>query len=67
MKFAGIALIIFALVDFIGSYSGFDLWGSMGISLPDIIWQYSAFIEGGIGYFLLQMANTSAEPQPEVE
>ncbi len=65
MKFIGIALIIFALVDFIGSYAGFDLWGSMGISLPDVVWQYSAFIEGGIGLFLMKIADQSSAAQTE--
>lgn len=56
---------IFGAIDFIGSFTGFDLWGSIGIYLPDIIWQYSAYIEMLAGYLLFKAArsNNSAESQ----
>ncbi|MGI0117954.1 hypothetical protein [Zooshikella sp. RANM57] len=60
MKFIGIILILFGLVDLVGSYSGFDVWGeSIGIQLPEIIWRFSAYIELGLGYFLFKTGSSS--------
>ena len=35
LKIVGAILVIFGLVDLIGSFAGFDLWGTLGIVLPD--------------------------------
>jgi len=48
----GLFFLIFGLVDVIGSYSGFDLWGAMGIELPIIIWMLTGYIELGIAFIL---------------
>lgn len=50
MKIVGILIILFGIVDLIGSFTGFDLWGTIGIELPELIWRYSAYIEIAIGY-----------------
>ena len=55
MKIVGILIILFGVVDFIGSYAGFDLWGIIGVPLPDIVWQYSAYIEMLIGYGIMSL------------
>ena len=41
-------MLIFALVDLIGSYIGFDLWVSMGFNLPGWLWSVSSIIEFAI-------------------
>ena len=57
MKILGILIIAIGLVDLIGSYIGFDLWGGfIGVELPDILWKYSSFIEIGLGYFIMNYA-----------
>lgn len=57
MKILGFFLIAFGLVDLIGSYADFDLWGGfLGIQLPDTVWQYSSFIEMGLGYALVSLS-----------
>jgi len=53
MKIVGILIILFGLVDLIGSFTGFDLWGTIGIQLPEMIWKYSAYIEIAIGYGIM--------------
>ncbi len=58
MKIIGILFIIFGAVDLIGSYTGFDLWGTIGIQLPDAIWKYSSFIELGLGFFLMNLGSS---------
>ena len=63
MKIIGALLIIFGLVDLIGSYTEFDLWGTIGIVLPDLLWRYSSFIEIGLGYFLFNLASKKAAPE----
>ena len=65
MKIAGIFLIIFGLVDLIGSYTGFDLWGSMGIILPDALWTYSSYIELIGGYLLFNMGSSASDEVTE--
>ena len=52
-KLVGMFLLGFAIVDFGGSWVGFDLWGTIGIPLPGFLWSYSAIIEGGIAGLLL--------------
>ena len=57
MKIVGILLIVFGLVDFIGSWLDFDLWGTMGVELPRVIHRFSAYIEIALGYFLFQLGS----------
>ena len=62
MKILGILLILFGLVDLVGSFTGFDLWGGfLGVQLPELVWKYSSYIEILIGYFLFNMGSKSAE------
>ena len=37
MKIVGILIILFGVVDLMGSFTGFDLWGLIGIQLPDLV------------------------------
>lgn len=54
-------LIVFGLVDLIGSFAQFDLWGTIGIQLPEIIWSFSAYIEIALGIFLCKLGFSSPE------
>jgi|LWDU01.1.fsa_nt_gi hypothetical protein len=57
MKIIGILLIALGLVDLIGSYNDFDLWGGfLGVNLPDFLWQISSYIEIGLGYFIMSLS-----------
>lgn len=61
MKIVGIIVIVIGLVDLIGSYMSFDLWGGfIGVELPDILWQYSSYIELLLGYFLFNQGSKKA-------
>jgi len=58
MKILGIFIIVFGLVDMIGSYADFDLWGGfLGVELPEIIWKFSAYAEIAIGYGLMSLGS----------
>ncbi|MBS9777260.1 MAG: hypothetical protein KGV50_00725 [Gammaproteobacteria bacterium] len=59
----GALLFIFGIVDFGGSYADFDLWGEIGIQLPDVIWKYSAYIEMAIGAVLFSLGKDSDEDE----
>ena len=48
-------LVVFGLVDLFGSFAQFDLWGTLGVQLPDAIWQFSAYIELALGVFLFRV------------
>jgi len=70
MKILGLLLIVFGVVDLVGSYAEFDLWGGfIGVQLPEVIWKYSSFIEMGLGYFLFNLSknNSSSEASSEAE
>lgn len=62
MKIAGIILIAIGLIDLLGSYAGFDLWGEfLHIQLPDLLWNYSHFIEIAAGYGLMTLGDSGDE------
>ena len=62
MKILGIILIAFGLVDLLGSYAEFDLWGGfLGIDLPEMLWKFSSYIELIIGYALFNFSSNSEE------
>ena len=57
-------VILFGLVDLIGSYVDFDLWGGfMGVELPDIVWQFSSYAEIGIGYLIISLGSDEIEEE----
>jgi len=58
LKIIGILLMAFGATDLIGSYAGFDLWGTLGVQLPDAIWKYSSYIELGLGYVLMKLGSS---------
>ena len=55
MKILAFIIIAFGLADVGLSWVGIDVWGTMGVTLPDVIWSYSGFIEMAIGYGLLKL------------
>lgn len=62
MMAVGGALCLFGLVDFIGSFAGFDLWGGfLGIQLPETLWKFSAYLELIAGYFIFKTGMASSE------
>ena len=68
MKIAGFILIAIGLVDLIGSYAGFDLWGGfLGINLPEFLWKISSYIELAIGYGLIKLGSNDSEAVTETE
>lgn len=68
MKILGIIIIAFGLVDLIGSYTGFDLWGGfIGVDLPEVLWNYSSYIEMALGYFVMSIGSDDTEGEAAVE
>jgi len=63
VKLVGILFVVFGIVDLIGSYTGFDLWGTLGIKLPDLLWQYSHFIAIGIGAVLFSIGSAGDDDE----
>jgi hypothetical protein len=55
MKIIGYLLVAFGFVDFIGGFTGLDVWKDwFHITLPGILWNLSPYIEMTIGYFLIK-------------
>ncbi|GAA5218507.1 hypothetical protein ACFSJ3_08145 [Corallincola platygyrae] len=69
LKIVGALLVVFGLVDIIGSFAGFDLWGEfIGVQLPDLLWKYSAYLEIALGYFMFKLSGgTSTQEEAEAE
>ena len=64
MKILGYILIVVGVVDFGGSFVGFDLWLEVfGINLTGILYQFSALIVGGIGYALVRAGSQETEQE----
>ena len=64
LKTLGIILIAFGLIDLIGSFAGLDVWTEwINISLPELIWMFTAYIEIGLGYFLLKLGSPQVEEE----
>ena len=62
LKIIGGLLVAFGLVDMIGSFTGLDVWGEwIGVEFPEAIWSFTAYIEIGIGYFLLKLGSNETE------
>ena len=64
-KIVGILLIVFGLVDLIGSFLGFDLWGTIGIQSPEIVWRYSSYIEIVAGYVIMNLGGSDDDEAAE--
>ena len=64
-KIVGILLIVFGLVDLIGSFLEFDLWGTIGIQLPEIVWRYSSYIEIVAGYVIMNLGGSDDDEAAE--
>lgn len=64
MAIIGGLLILFGIVDLVGSFAGFDVWGDwIGVSLPEVIWRFTAWIEIGLGYVLIKAGSGEAAPE----
>jgi len=64
LKIIGALLVVFGVVDLAGSFAGFDLWGTLGVTLPELLWKYSAYLEIGAGALLFNLAG-SKQPAEE--
>lgn len=66
MKLIGGLIIAFGLLDLIGSFTGLDVWGEwIGVTLPEVIWKYTSFIEIGIGYALFNLGSSESAEEAE--
>ena len=65
VKIIGAIIFLFGVVDIGGSYMDFDLWGKIGIQLPEILWKYSSYIELALGAFLFSMGSDKDEATEE--
>ncbi len=60
-KIIGGALIAWAILDFGLSYMGTDVWLDwLGVQLPELIYRFSAIIEGVIGFFLWNLGSSGS-------
>lgn len=68
LKITGIIVIAIGLIDLVGSYAGFDLWGEfIGVQLPEFLWKFSSYIEMGLGYGIMTLGSKSTEAEAVAE
>ncbi len=68
MKYLGILIILFGLVDMAGSYMDFDLWTDfIGVELPPIVWKFSSYAEIAIGYAIMSLGSNKDEDEEEAK
>ena len=66
MVILGGLLIVFGLVDFAGVFFEFDVWTDViGVQLPGIIWNFSAYIEFVVGMMLVRFGLGMSDPSDE--
>lgn len=64
MKIIGIILIAIGLIDFGGSYMGFDLWTDFfHVNLPEMVWRYTSYIELIVGFLLFNAGSKKSEEE----
>ncbi len=63
VKIIGAIIFLFGVVDIGGSYMDFDLWGKIGIQLPEMLWKYSSYIELALGAFLFNVGSDDEDEE----
>jgi hypothetical protein len=64
LKILGGLLVVFGLVDLIGSFTGLDVWTEwIGMELPGVIWSFSAYIEIALGAFLFKLGSRGGKKE----
>ena len=57
LKIIGGIIIAWGVLDFGLSWMGTDLYGEIGIIIPEPIWNYTSYIAGIIGVGLIALGN----------
>ena len=65
LKIIGGLLVAWGVLDFALSWMGTDLYAEIGITIPDAIWAYTAYIVGGIGFALFAAGQKQGEDDTE--
>jgi len=64
VKILAYIIIAIGIVDLFGHYASSDLWGGfIKVELPNILWQYSAYIEIAIGFLVLKFSDRTADAE----
>jgi len=64
-KAIGALLVLWGIADLVMGLQGTDLWGKIGITLPDIIWSYSHYIAIIAGAAVFSMGGSDdSEEEP---
>ena len=61
LKIIGGLLVAWGVLDFALSWMGIDLYAEIGITIPDAIWAYTAYLVGAIGLALFCVGEIQAK------
>lgn len=65
LKIIGGAVVLWGIADLIMGLQGKDLWATVGITLPALVWQYSHYIAIVLGGIIFSMGGAGAEEPRE--
>lgn len=65
LKIIGGAVVLWGIADLIMGLQGNDLWAKVGITLPDLVWQYSHYIAIVLGGIIFSMGGGGEEEPRE--
>ncbi len=65
LKIIGGAIVLWGIADLIIGLQGGDLWAQVGITLPDIVWQYSHYVAIVLGGIIFSMGGNKDEASGE--
>jgi hypothetical protein len=64
LKVIGGLLVVFGVVDLLGSFGSLDVWADwFGVELTGIVYSYSAYAEIAIGAFVFKMGSSGGETE----
>lgn len=64
-KIIGGLVVLWGIADLVIGLQGGDLWGQIGVQLPDIVWRYSHYIAIVIGAAIFGMGSKDAGEEPK--
>ena len=56
------------MISLVGRFTGFDVWATLGVELPEMLWKYSGYLEIFIGLFIYKTGAPKGEytmPDPD--
>ena len=68
LKIIGGLLVVFGLVDLLGSFGSLDVWADwLGVELTGVFYSWSAYLEIAVGAFLFNKGRSGSKDEGSLE